>query len=130
MARMRLKRRQRVRPTGPLPDRSDLPPAVAEFMRIFDAAGAGFVVGSSGDGLSWTVWDPEGNPVMAFGSGPVVIGGRSLEGLGGACMDVSALWADPEFRRQRDAGLVDVLGRPTHPEGRDFFSEAHHGHEH
>jgi hypothetical protein len=47
----------------------------------------------------------------------------------GSCMDLSGLWSDREYRRQRVSGLVDVYGHPLHPEAWDFFSEYHTGHE-
>jgi hypothetical protein len=114
----------------PLSDRADLPPDVAQFMRILDDARPGFTVDSSDGGTVWTIRDPEGSPGMVFRSGPAADDDRLPQGVGSQCMNLGVLWADPEFTRQLDSGLVDIYGRPLHPEGRDFFSEHHQGHEH
>jgi hypothetical protein len=129
MGRRRVKRTRRVRPLKPLPGRADLPPDVAEFMRILDDGGSGYTADASDGGLVWTIRDPGGNPVMEFSSGRAAADGRVLAGLGDQCLDLGALWGDPEFNRQLDSGLVDIYGRPLHPEGRDFFSE-HHDRDH
>ena len=102
------------------------------FIRIFDDAGSGATVAPSEGGQVWTIRDRNGNPAMGFRSGPAAAEVGPPEGLGESCMDLSVLWADPEFRRHLESGLVDLYGRPTHPEGRDFFAEHHaaSGHDH
>ena len=120
-------------PRPPLGSRADLPPSVAEFMAIFDDMDEGFTVGPSEGGTVWTIRDRDGAVAMEFGSGPTARDRPLPPGTCGPYMDVGKLWADPEFQRQRDAGLVDTYGRPLHPEGRDFFSQYHnhvHGHDH
>lgn len=128
MGRRRSKRSRRVRSADPLPDRSNLPPDVAEFMRSFDVRGFRFDAVPVGDG-TWRLVDAAGNPLLGFGFGSEAASRMAPEG---GCMDLAGLWADPEYRRQRVSGLVDVYGRPLHPEARDFFSEYHsesdHGH--
>jgi hypothetical protein len=128
MGRKRLRRVRRVRAVWPVPDRSDLPPNVSEFMRIFDDSGSGCTVDASEGGTVWTIRDPLGNSVMTFASGPAA--DQPPQDAGDMCMNLKALWGDPEFRRQLESGLVDLYGRPTHPEGRNFFAEYHQGHDH
>jgi hypothetical protein len=98
-------------------------------MRVFDEAGLGFTVVPSEGGMVWTIRDPSGNTAMEFRSGSAASGDRPPED-GDQCVNLRSLWADPEFRRQLDSGLVDSYGRPVDPEGRDFFSEHHRDHEH
>jgi hypothetical protein len=120
---------RRTQSAAPLPDRSDLPPDIAAIAGIFDRAGSNVTVEPSDGGRVWTILSPDGIPVMAFDL-PGQADGRPPTHRDEMCMDLGALWRDPEYRRQRESGLVDVYGRPTHPEGRDFFSEAHQGHDH
>lgn len=56
--------------------------------------------------------------------------GASISTPEDSCLNFSAMSAEPEYRRQLAAGLIDVYGRPLRPEGRDFFSEYHRDHEH
>jgi hypothetical protein len=120
---------RRTRAAASLPDRSDLPPEIAAIARIFDRAGRNVTVEPSDGGRVWTILGPDGIPLVSFD-----LPGQTDDGppthRDDMCMDLGALWRDPEYRRQRESGLVDVYGRPTHPEGRDFFSEAHRGHDH
>lgn len=126
MGRRRSKRTRRARSADPLPDRSDLPPDVAEFMRSFDVRGFRFDAEPVGDG-TWRLVDAAGNTLLGFGFGSNPPSRTAPEG---SCMDLTGLWADPEYQRQRASGLVDVYGRPLHPEARDFFSEYHGGNDH
>lgn len=123
MGRKRSKRTRRLRSAGPLPDRSDLPADVAEFMRSFDVRGFRFDAEPVGDG-TWRLVDAAGNSLLGFGFGSDATSRTAPEG---SCMGLTAMWADPEYQRHRVLGLVDVCGGPLHPEARDFFSEYHGG---
>ena len=116
---------------APMPDRLDLPPGIGAIARLFDRAGMAVTVEPSDGGRVWTILGPDGKPLISFDL-PGLGDGRPAKHRDDMCMDLGALWRDPEYRRQYESGLVDVYGRPTHPKGRDFFSEAHrdHGHEH
>ena len=123
---------RKVRRSGPLGPEADLPPDVAEFLTLMNEADDGYTAESSEGGMVWTIRDADGNVAMEFRTGPAAERETPPEelGLGPACMNLGALWDDPEFRRQLDAGLVNSYGQPQHPEGRDFFSEHHAAHDH
>ena len=126
------RKRQRVRRSRSVEsfsDRADLPPDVAEFMAIFDASGPGWTAVPGDGGTLWSILTPGGDVAMEFASASPNRPAQSCD-HGAPCMKLAALWADPEFCRQADAGLVDVYGRPLHPECRDFFAEQHQAHDH